>query len=99
MSNNGKGAKIETELGFKVETTQTYKDAEHLAKLKEEIEDKQESLKRGLEDILEQMRMDHIERITVKAPGGSLFTLQVQGKEIAVKIKKANKPEQPLVAA
>ncbi len=89
---------MKTELGLQVETTVTHRDAVYLAQLKEEIEERQEALRRGLDRILDQMKLDGIESCTVKAPGGSLFTVAVEASDLRVKIKKAQKPERPIYA-
>lgn len=91
--------KMTTELGLQIETTKTHKEAEHLADLKEKIDDTKKSLESGLDSLLSQMRLDHIEKVTVKAPGGSLYTFEVRSTDTCVKVKKATEVEQVMVGA
>ena len=87
---------MKTELGLQIETTRAYKDAEHLAKVKEEIEDRTSSLKRGLENLLKEMDLDKVTSVVVKAPGGTLYKFRATGIDRKIKISKAPEPESPV---
>lgn len=76
-------------LGFKVELTRTQQKAEHVAKLKEEVEDKQESLARALEQLLDQMRQDKVSSLKARAPGGTVYQMDAVNRGEVVKVTKS----------
>jgi uncharacterized protein YbbK (DUF523 family) len=79
---------MKTELGFKIEMTKTNRIAEDLAKIREEIEDRTESMKRQAEALLEQMRQDKVTRIKVRSPGGILYCFEAVTLGEKIKITK-----------
>jgi hypothetical protein len=83
-----RGATRKMELGFKIELTASHGLAESAAKMREEIEDKQEAVKRLLDDLREAMKSDKIMQVKVKAPGGTLYRFEIENRGERVKITK-----------
>lgn len=88
---------MKTELGIDIETYACYVEGEHVAKLKEEIEDKMESLKTATDRLLDSMMQDKVTSMTCKAPGGSLFKFTAESAGVKVKISHAKEVEQPVL--
>ena len=80
---------VKEPLGFEVELTRAQVQAEHVAKIQEEIEDRRESLRRDLEKLLEDMRTHKGTSLKAKAPGGTLYRFEAVNLGEKVRITRA----------
>ena len=85
---HAKKAEIKTELGIKIETTETFREAEYCAKLKEELEAKATTFDNGIDRLLEQMKLDKVSRVKVRGPSGTLYEFEAQAVSERIKITK-----------
>lgn len=80
---------LKTELGLKILVAPAQKEAERVAAVQEELEERKERLKRALADLLAAMRKGSLNRLSARAPGGTPYVFVVKATDVKVQISKA----------